>query len=275
VATARASPHAVSVSAVISAVVSVSVASTPTVSASGADLVGCDRLGDRRFVLDLGRELDRVELVHLLERRRLREVLGHRGEVGGIVLGEEALEELRHLVLEPADPALDALDLALDHRRVLLDLGLEPALASGDLRLGLLADPGDLLLRPLADRGDVVVGLAAERVRLGRRALVDLLDVGLRLGLELAQRVVPGILGGRLHGLREVGEELAGLLGRRRRRGRRRLGRRGIVAGEPQSDVAPVVPQPESACSAGACPPASGAASVVGQPSATSEAPPT
>ena len=90
------------------------------------------------------------------------QVLGHRREVGRVVLGEEALEELRHLLLEAVDPALDLLDLALDHRGVLLDLGLEPALARRDLRLGLLADPGDLGLRPLADRGDVVVGLAAE-----------------------------------------------------------------------------------------------------------------
>ena len=87
---------------------------------------------------------------------------------------------------------LDALDLALDHRGVLLDLGLEPALAVGDPGLGLLADAGDLGLRPLADRGDVVVGLAAEVGRLGRGAVVDLLDVGLRLGLELSQvRVGP------------------------------------------------------------------------------------
>ena len=45
------------------------------------------------------------------------------------------------------------------------------------------------------------------------------------------------------------------------------------VAVVPHSEVAPVVPQPESACSTGVCAPLSGAASVVGQPAAASDAP--
>ena len=195
------------------------------------DLVGRDRLGDRGLVFELRGELDRVEDRHVVEGRRLRQVLGHRREVGRVVLAEEALEELRHLLLEGRNPRLDELDLALDHHAVLLDLGLEAALASRDPGLGLLADPGDLGLRPLTDRGDVVVGLAAEGVRFGRGALVDLVDVDLGVGLELAQRRVPGLLGGRLHGLGEVGQELARALRGRRLRHFGRGGRLDLGGG--------------------------------------------
>ena len=112
----------------------------------------------------------------------------------------------------PATRPWTGLDLALDHRRrAARSRSRGGPCASVIFGLGLLADPGDLGLRPLADRGDVVVGRAAEVGGLGRRAAVDLLDVGLRVGLELAQVRVPRLLGGGLHRLREVGEELARL----------------------------------------------------------------
>ena len=53
----------------------------------------------------------------VLEGRRLGQVLGHRREAGRILLGEEPLEERRHLALEAADRRLDVLDLALDAAR--------------------------------------------------------------------------------------------------------------------------------------------------------------
>ncbi len=71
---------------------------------------------------------------------------------------------------------------------------------------------GDLGLRPLADRGDVVVGVPAKIGGLGRGPAVDRLDVGLRVGLELAQRPTACVLRGGLHRLRQVGEELVRLL---------------------------------------------------------------
>ena len=68
------------------------------------------------------------------------------------------------------------------------------------LALGLLADPGDLGLRPLADGGEVVVGLSTQLGCLVRGGRVDLFDGGLGLGLEAGHRLVPGGLGGDLHG---------------------------------------------------------------------------
>ena len=86
-----------------------------------------------------------------LERRRLGQGLGHRGEPRRILLAEQLLEEAGHLGLEAGDAGLDVLDLVLDAGGMLLDLVLESALRTADPPLGLLADAGDLGLGPLAD----------------------------------------------------------------------------------------------------------------------------
>ena len=70
-----------------------------------------------------------AQVAEIVERRRLGQALGHRGEAGRILLGEQALEEGGHLGLEAGDAALDALDALLDERGVRLDLALERGLA--------------------------------------------------------------------------------------------------------------------------------------------------
>jgi hypothetical protein len=82
--------------------------------------VGC--LGLR----GLGRLGDDVGPVgHLLERRGLGQALGHRREVGRVVLCEEAREERGHLLFEGGDAGLNLCDFALDHPAVTVDLTFE------------------------------------------------------------------------------------------------------------------------------------------------------
>jgi hypothetical protein len=159
-------------------------------------------------------------------------VLGHRGEPGGILLGEQPLEEAGHLGLERGDRAVDALDPALDRGGVCLELVLQVALATADPILGLLPDLSDLRLGPLADSGHVLVGVPTEGGGFIGGPSVDLLDVSLRFTLEPGEGLLAGGLGGRLHRLRQVGQELAGSGARRRgRRTLRSSGRAGGLGG--------------------------------------------
>ena len=119
---------------------------------------------------------------------------------GGVLFGDQALEEVGHLGLEGVDATLDALDASLDVGRVGVDLALEASLAVGDALVGLFADPGDLGLGPVADRRDVIVGLLAQLGRLDGGRRVDRLDVGLGIGAEARERVGLGGLRRALHG---------------------------------------------------------------------------
>ena len=203
-ATSAVASGASAVSAVgASAVTSGASAGASSTGAVSGDLDDGLGLGDRGFDdglgLDLGLGVDRRRGAdqggrcvgqRLVEARRLGQLLGHRRERRGIFLGEEALEEGGHLVLEGGDAGADAFDAALDDAGVVLELALEVGLAGGDARLGLFADAGDLGLRPLADRGDVVVGGPAQLGDLLGGAGLDLLDGGLRLGGEALEGLV-------------------------------------------------------------------------------------
>ena len=177
------------------------------------DLVGRDRLGDRRLVLDLGRELDRVEDRHVVERRRLRAGSRPSWRSGsGRPRRGGARRTRPSRPRTPATRLLDRLDLALDHAGVLLDLGLEAALARGDLAPR--SPRGSGRSRPWTTRGP----RRRRRRPARRRSAASVAERPwicstwvLASAWSWRQARVPGVLGGGLHRLREVGEELARL----------------------------------------------------------------
>jgi hypothetical protein len=94
---------------------------------------------------------------------------------------------------------------------------------AGDPILGLLPDPGDLGLRPVLDPGHFLFRMPPEGVRVGGGPSLDLLDLRGPFDPELLQGGCAGLLGGRLHRMGQVDEELRGSPGGRRR-GDRDLG---------------------------------------------------
>ncbi len=177
------------------------------------------RLGDAETRL-LEERGDGV-VVEILERRGLRQARRPGGEDPRVLLAQEIVEEGAHLALEGRDAAADLLDLVLDDRRVPLELTLELLAPGRDPSLGLLADPGDLGLGPFLDDGDVVVGAASELRGTRRGTGMDLLDGAGALGAVLVERRGARLLGRRLHGPRQVRQELR----------RRRVGAAGTGSG--------------------------------------------